>query len=175
LSLCTTAHPIHTVFAKRFGARLSKTTMRPTPRRNPASGPSDLPSHLLDRVGPQRCAGPCACVPDRRNAPPPAHDSHVHLPVSGFFTVVSQISHNPFVHIMGSTAAASVGAWIGHPIAHRRVGTAGVGSPNQHAATVAHTACDCCGARHARGTWRADCGWGRRLSGGASGWLIQPQ
>ena len=33
LSLCTTAHPLHTRFANIFGTSVSEATMRPDPRR----------------------------------------------------------------------------------------------------------------------------------------------
>ena len=32
LSLCTTAHPLHTRFAKTIGTAIAKVTMRPNPR-----------------------------------------------------------------------------------------------------------------------------------------------
>jgi hypothetical protein len=34
LSLCTTAHPLHTRIANIFGTSISETTMRPNPRRS---------------------------------------------------------------------------------------------------------------------------------------------
>jgi hypothetical protein len=36
LSLCTTAHLLHTIFAKIIGASVSETIMRPNPRRGAA-------------------------------------------------------------------------------------------------------------------------------------------
>jgi hypothetical protein len=45
LSLCTTAYPIHTRFANIFGASISETTMRPSPRwtrHSPRTSPSSV-------------------------------------------------------------------------------------------------------------------------------------
>jgi hypothetical protein len=39
LSLCTTAHPLHTIFSIIFGTSLCETTMRPDPRSS-CSGPA---------------------------------------------------------------------------------------------------------------------------------------